>query len=73
MDISTWLDADRGRLKALAEHFGLTLSAVSQWRANGVPVGRMRAVRAFTAGQVTLEDMLPAAPAASTEVARDAA
>lgn len=71
MDICTWLDADRGRLKALAAHFGLTQSAVSQWRANGVPVGRMRAVRDFTGGEVTLEDMLPPAPA--NQEARDAA
>ncbi|WP_034930830.1 YdaS family helix-turn-helix protein [Candidatus Accumulibacter vicinus] len=62
MDISTWLDADRGRLTALAAHFGLTQSAVSQWRANGVPPARMKAVREFTGGAVTLDDMLPAWP-----------
>lgn len=44
---------------ALAAHFQLTPSAVSQWRGNGVPVDRMRAVRDFTGGVVTLEDMLP--------------
>lgn len=72
MDISSWLDGERGRLKALAAHFGLTQSAVSQWRASGVPVGRMRAVRDFTAGAVTLEDMLPSDGTAKQEV-RDAA
>lgn len=59
MDLSTWLDADRGRLTALAAHFGLTQSAVSQWRSNGVPTQRMKAVRAFTGGEVTLDEMLP--------------
>lgn len=59
MDLSTWLDADRGRLTAMAAHFGLTQSAVSQWRVNGVPLLRMKAVREFTGHQVTLEDMVP--------------
>lgn len=44
---------------ALTQHFGLTPSAVSQWRSNGVPSGRMKAVREFTNGAVTLDDMLP--------------
>lgn len=70
----------------MAEHFGLTQSAVSQWRTNGVPPARMKAVRDFTGGAVTLDEMLPdpawphpggrpcidvAAPAA--EAVRDAA
>lgn len=59
MTLIDWLDADRGRLTALAAHFGLTQSAVSQWRSNGVPVGRMKAVRDFTGGAVTLDEMLP--------------
>lgn len=59
MDLPTWLDADRGRLTALARHFGLTQGAVSQWRRNGVPPPRMKAVRDFTEGAVTLEEMLP--------------
>jgi DNA-binding transcriptional regulator YdaS (Cro superfamily) len=61
MDFISWLDAEegRGRLTALASHFGLTQSAVSQWRVNGVPPGRMKAVRDFTGGVVTLEEMLP--------------
>jgi len=59
MDIKTWLDADRGRTVALAQHFGVTQSAISQWRDNGVPTARMKAVRDFTGGVVTLEDMLP--------------
>ena len=64
MNLPNWLDADRGRLTALASHFGLTQSAVSQWRANGVPPQRMKAVREFTGGLVTLDEMLPdSAPA----------
>lgn len=70
MNFTEWLDADRGRLTALAAHFNLTQSAVSQWRSNGVPPRRMCAVRDFTGGQVSLESMLagqgagePGAPA----------
>lgn len=59
MNLNDWLDGDRGRLTALAQHFELTQSAVSQWRVNGVPPGRMKAVRDFTGGAVTLEEMLP--------------
>jgi len=59
MILSEWLDADRGRLTALAAYFGLTQSAVSQWRANGVPLHRMKAVRDFTSGAVSLDEMVP--------------
>ena len=59
MNLPTWLDADRGRLTALAAHFDLTPSAVSQWRTNGVPPARMKAVRDFTGGVVSLDEMLP--------------
>jgi DNA-binding transcriptional regulator YdaS (Cro superfamily) len=61
MELRTWIEDERGRLKALAEHFEITPSAVSQWLNNGVPVDRIAAVRDFTAGVVTLEDMLPKA------------
>jgi DNA-binding transcriptional regulator YdaS (Cro superfamily) len=59
MKLSTWIDAERGRLAAIAKHFNLSQSAVSQWRTNGVPPARMKAVREFTEGAVTLDDMLP--------------
>lgn len=61
MTLIDWLDAKdgRGRLTALAAHFGLTQGAVSQWRGNGVPTHRMKAVRDFTGGAVTLEEMIP--------------
>lgn len=75
MKLTTWLDADRGRLTAMASHFGLTQSAVSQWRANGIPPGRMKAVRDFTGNEVTLDEMLPDAttPATSQQGVCDAA
>ena len=58
MTLSDWLDAERGRLAATAAHFQLTQSAVSQWRTR-VPTGRMKALRDFTNGDVSLEEMLP--------------
>ncbi len=79
MDFPSWLDGDRGRLTALAAHFGLTQSAVSQWRTNGVPPARMKAVRDFSGGAVTLDDMLPdplrpdAGPCPAAEPTRAAA
>jgi DNA-binding transcriptional regulator YdaS (Cro superfamily) len=42
----------------MALRFGITLSAVSQWRDNGVPVDRMAEVSQITGGQVTIEDMV---------------
>ena len=59
MNFPDWLDAAPGRLTSTAAHFGLTSSAVSQWRANGVPLGRMKAVRDLTGGEVTLDEMVP--------------
>lgn len=60
MDLTTWLEAEKGRLAALAAHFDVTPSAVSQWKKNGVPVANMKAVRDFTGGSVSLEEMVPA-------------
>jgi DNA-binding transcriptional regulator YdaS (Cro superfamily) len=70
MDLTTWLDAEKGRSAALAAHFNVTPAAVSQWKRNGVPLGNMKAVRDFTGGAVSLDEMVPepattgAAPAA---------
>ncbi len=63
MNIQTWLDTEMGRNARMAKHFGLTPGAITQWRSNGVPLRRMKAVRAYTQGQVALEDMLPDAVA----------
>jgi DNA-binding transcriptional regulator YdaS (Cro superfamily) len=58
MKLDQWLDAERGRMSLMAVHFGVTTSAISQWR-SGVPPSKMKAVRAFTKGAVTLDDMVP--------------
>ena len=59
MKFTDWLDEERGRTKQVADHFGITQGAVSQWRADGVPLARMREVRDLSGGAVSLEDMLP--------------
>lgn len=59
MDFTSWVEAEKGRAAALAQHFGKTAGAVSQWKTNGVPVALMKAVRDFTGGAVTLEEMVP--------------
>jgi hypothetical protein len=59
MDFTSWLEAEKGRATALALHFGKTPAAISQWKNNGVPVALMKAVRDFTGGAVTLEEMVP--------------
>jgi DNA-binding transcriptional regulator YdaS (Cro superfamily) len=59
MDLNTWLAAEKGRAAALAAHFAVTPAAISQWKSNGVPVAHMKAVRDFTGGEVTLEEMVP--------------
>lgn len=67
MTFTDWLDGERGRLSAVAAHFGITQGAVSQWRTDGVPLLRMKAVRDFTCGEVTLEEMLPEPAPAATQ------
>jgi hypothetical protein len=59
MDFKTWVEAEKGRSLALANHFKRTPAAVSQWKKNGVPVDLMKAVRDFTEGVVSLEEMVP--------------
>lgn len=59
MNISQWLDAETGRNASLAAFFNVTPGAVSQWRTTGVPPKHMKAVRDFTGGDVSLEEMLP--------------
>lgn len=59
MNLNQWLEKESGRATRIAEHFGVTLSSVSQWKSNGVPKDRMKAVRDFTGNEVTLEEMIP--------------
>lgn len=59
MNLTDWLEAERGRSEALAKHFEVSKAAVSQWKTNGVPVDKMKAIREFTVGSVTLEEMVP--------------
>lgn len=58
MQLTKWLDGEKGRTAALASHIGVSPSAVSQWRSNGVPVVHMKAVRDFTRGAVTIEEVV---------------
>lgn len=59
MNLTQWLEEEKGRSAALANHFGVKPSAVSQWKTNGVPLAHMKAVREFTRGKVGLEEMVP--------------
>jgi len=59
MDLKTWLEAEKGRAAALAEHIGVTAARVSQWKKDGVPLAHMKVVRDFTNGAVSLEEMVP--------------
>lgn len=58
MRLKEWLDAERGRYSALATALDVTLSRVSQMAKDGVPKGHLIAVRDFTGGQVSIEEML---------------
>lgn len=76
MDFPSWLDAKRGRTVRLAEHFGISIGAVSQWRVNGVPRERLLEVVALSGGELALADLVaPGAPAIPTQPmeVRDAA
>jgi hypothetical protein len=62
MNLKSWLEEERGRATAMADHFNVNKTAVFGWKVNGVPPDRMKAVRDFTAGIVSLDDMVPDAP-----------
>lgn len=68
MRFTDWLDAEPGRNKLVAEHFGLTPSAITHWR-RAVPRSRMRELHALTQGAVDFAGMLPRprSPAASVD------
>ena len=60
MELKSWLDAGRGRATALAAHLGLSQGRVSQMADSGVPPKYMLAVRDFSNGDVTLEELVKA-------------
>lgn len=60
MNLKTWLEAERGRHKALVAHLGLSPGRVSQMADEGVPPKYMLAVRDFTSGEVSLEELVQA-------------
>lgn len=60
MNLKTWLDAERGRYKALAEHLGVSAGRITQMAEDGVPPKFMLSVRDFTGGAVTLESLVEA-------------
>lgn len=66
---ATWVEAEKGRAAAVALQLGVTRSAVSQWKVNGVPFDKMRAVVALSGGEVTLDDLVPAAEAVAPRAA----
>lgn len=71
MTFAEWIELKRGRLSEVAEHFDVSLSAVTQWKTNGVPLDRMFAVRDLSEGVVSIDDMVAAksAPDAQREAA----
>ncbi|WP_313334057.1 YdaS family helix-turn-helix protein [Comamonas sp.] len=56
--LQTWISAERGRASSLAAHLNVSRSRMSQIVDDGVPIKYMVAIRDFTAGEVTLEDMV---------------
>ena len=57
MDITTWLEGERGRARALAAHLGLQPAAITHWKTTGVPLRHMSQVAALSGGAVTVEEM----------------
>lgn len=58
MQLTDWLDAERGRAKALAEHLKRSEGAVTHWRTHGVPLAHVDAIVLFTGGEVTRNDLI---------------
>lgn len=58
MKLHDYLAEQPGRAKAMADHFGVSKAAVSQWRDRGAPVDMLRRIVEWTGGVVTLESLL---------------
>lgn len=74
MKLHDYLAEQPGRAKAMADYFGVSKAAVSQWRDRGAPVDMLRRIVEWTGGAVTLESLLAdiearkaALPATDTE------
>jgi DNA-binding transcriptional regulator YdaS (Cro superfamily) len=64
MNLSDYLDAERGRGAALAAKLGVPAELISQWR-NGVrqvPAERCPEIERATGGEVRCEDLRPDVP-----------
>lgn len=59
MTFNEWIKGEKGRASQIAQHFGVTPAAVSQWQQNGVPVRHMKALRDLSDGALTLDELLP--------------
>lgn len=69
MKLKAWLEAERGRHKALASYLGVSPGRLTQMAQSGVPAKHMLAVRDFTSGDVTLEEMASERAAQALEAA----
>ncbi len=58
MNLKQWLSGERGRAAALAARLGVSRGRVSQMADEGVSKTHLLAVRDFTNGDVTLEELL---------------
>lgn len=60
MKLKPWLDEERGRYTALANHLRVSVGRVSQMADDGVSTKYLFAVRDFTGGAVSLEELVEA-------------
>lgn len=67
MNLKSWLEAERGRHAALAAHLDLSPGRITQMADDGVPIKYLIAVRDFTGGSVTLEEMAEQRSTTKTE------
>lgn len=59
--LKTWLDSERGRGTALAQHLNVRPPVVAAWISGKrpVPVGHGAAIEQFTEGAVTRQQLFP--------------
>jgi len=58
MNLHQWLSEEEGRATRMAAAFGVSRSAVSQWRSSGAPTRYLRRIVEVTAGEVSLDELL---------------